>query len=340
MISLTDQLSTAVLMLNGSLEIFYLNPAAENLLEISLHQAQDCSFVDLIHTNHYLKNQLLVTLKEQHPYTEHALVVHVPSGQKTVDITVTPISSSEIVIELIHVDYQLKISRVENLLLQQQAMKDLLRGLAHEIKNPLGGLRGAAQLLEQELSSVELKEYTQVIINEADRLSNLVDRIHGPRHMPKKSICNIHAAIERVVHLLVAENNQLEIIREYDPSIPELFADQNLLVQALLNIVRNAVQAGAKQITIMTRTQSNFMIGHKHHKLVAKISIIDNGSGIAPEIIEKIFYPMVTGRPDGSGLGLAIAQSIMNEHDGLIECSSEPGRTIFSILLPLDKHDR
>lgn len=241
-------------------------------------------------------------------------------------------------VELQQVDNHLRISKEEQLLRQQNTARLLVRGLAHEIKNPLGGLRGAAQLLALELADPELKEYTQIIIAESDRLQGLMDKLLGPNKPPEFKEINVHEVLERVRQLVEAESSgNLSIICDYDPSIPNIRADRDLLIQAVLNIVKNAVQAidGNGKITLKTRIQRNQTLGRQHHKLAVKVDVIDNGSGIDPDIIERIFYPMITGRAEGTGLGLSIAQSLINQHNGLIECHSEPGNTAFSIILPI-----
>jgi two-component system nitrogen regulation sensor histidine kinase GlnL len=220
----------------------------------------------------------------------------------------------------------------------------LVRGLAHEIKNPLGGLRGAAQLLARELASEQLADYTNVIIEEADRLRNLVDRLlSAPRRITREPV-NIHEVLERVRHLVEAESHgALSIQRDFDPSIPELHGDREQLIQAVLNVARNARQALARevprsvpQLGFRTRAQRQFTIGSQRHRLVCQVEISDNGPGVPPELLETLFLPMVSGRADGTGLGLAIAQSIINQHQGLIECRSRPGQTTFTLLLPLE----
>jgi two-component system nitrogen regulation sensor histidine kinase GlnL len=276
----------------------------------------------------------------QQPYTERELELGLSSASGhriTVDCTVTPLGEGDLLLEIAQVDRHLRIAHEEHLLVQQRAARDLMRGMAHEIKNPLGGLRGAAQLLEAELHQDELKEYTRVIIGEADRLRNLVDRMLGPNNVPDNRDINIHQVLEHVRSLVDAECYPgLELRREYDPSIPELVADAELLVQAILNLVRNAAQAGASEITLRSRTQRQFTIGHMRYKLVIRLDIIDNGPGVPPDMQSKIFYPMVTGRSDGTGLGLSIAQSLINAHNGIVEFSSEPGLTVFTIFLPLE----
>ena len=222
---------------------------------------------------------------------------------------------------------------------QQQTFRTLVRGLAHEIKNPLGGLRGAAQLLERELPNEDLKEFTNIIIGEADRLQKLVDRMLGPNRIPKKESINIHQVMEHVRQLVsVGIHNDIKFITDYDPSIPDVLADRDQLIQAVLNIVGNAVHAiGSKgEIILSTRAERQCTIGHVHHKLVCRIDIIDNGPGIPDDMMENIFYPMVTSNAKGTGLGLSIAQTLINQHGGVIQCESRPGRTKFSLLLPFE----
>ena len=252
-----------------------------------------------------------------------------------------------LVLEIQPLDRMLRISREEGIFSSQQNTRALVRGLAHEIKNPLGGLRGAAQLLARELPDIALKDYTNIIIEEADRLRNLVDQMLGPHKVPEKKPLNVHEVVERVRHLLEAETQgQIHFVRDYDPSIPDLLGDKEQLIQAVLNIVRNAVEAmnGMAQkpprptILLRTRSLRQFTIGTQRHRLVAKIDIIDNGPGVPPDLLETIFLPMVSGRSDGTGLGLSISQSIINRHNGLIECHSQPGNTTFSLYIPLEQN--
>ena len=226
---------------------------------------------------------------------------------------------------------------------QQNTARLLVRGLAHEIKNPLGGLRGAAQLLDLELHEPELKEYTQIIIAESDRLQGLMDKMLGPNKLPNKQALNIHEVLERVRQLVQVEaSGGLTVRYDYDPSIPEIQADKDQLIQAILNIARNAAQAmdGKGEIMIKTRIHRQMTIGRKRYKLTVKIDIIDYGPGIEADMLNQIFYPMITGRAEGTGLGLSIAQALINQHNGLIEYHSEPGHTVFSIFLPVESsHD-
>lgn len=342
-----DSLNTAVLTFDRSLRLDYLNPAGEMLLAISARQGHGQTLYELLPGAHELADRLRQALLDDQPYAEHGLHLRLATGQDiTVDCTVTPMFDSakgtQLLVELNQMDRHLRIAREENILEQHQAARQLVRGLAHEIKNPLGGLRGAAQLLERELEDADLKEYTRIIIGEADRLRSLVNRMLGPNQLPQMRPCNIHQVVEHVRNLVSAEGHDgLQLIRDYDPSIPDFLADPEQLIQALLNIVRNAMQAlhGRGRITLRTRTQRQFTIGQKRHKLIVRVDVIDNGPGIPPEMLETIFYPMVTGHAEGTGLGLSIAQSLVNVHGGLIECASRPGHTEFNILLPLEPLD-
>jgi two-component system, NtrC family, nitrogen regulation sensor histidine kinase GlnL len=233
---------------------------------------------------------------------------------------------------------QLRIAREERLLDQTEASRWLIRNLAHEIKNPLGGLRGAAQLLERELERPELTEYTQVIMKEADRLQTLMDRLLTPQRMPHLAPLNIHEALERVRSLVLAEfPNGIRIRREYDVSLPAIEADKEQIIQALLNIGRNAAQAlkGNGEIVLRTRIARQVTLARKLHRLGVMIQIVDNGPGVLEDIRDKIFFPLVSGREGGTGLGLTLAQNFISQHQGVIELQSEPGRTCFTILLPL-----
>lgn len=339
-----DNLSTAVVLLDADLTVQYLNPAGENLFQISYKRALHLPLDKILFIDAKFLQRLHSVLDNHQPFAEHEVSIHISPSQKiTVDYTVTPIQTPErdpcLLLEISHLDRLLRIAREEKLLNEQSATRNVIRGMAHEIKNPLGGLRGAAQLLERELPNEDLKEYTQIIIGEADRLQNLVNRMLGPNNVPNMQLINIHQVLEHVRHLVQAEMPPGILFNlDYDPSLPELMADDELLIQAILNIARNAVAAlgEAGEITFRTRPQRHFTIGHTHHRLVLQIDIIDNGPGIPDDLIEQIFYPMVTGRADGTGLGLSIAQSLINQHNGLIECHSQPGNTVFTIYLPLE----
>lgn len=342
-----EGLSTAVLVFGGALRLEYLNPAAEMLLAVSARQAAGRRLDEVVPGADELAWRIEQTLQGEQTCTERELHLHTPSGQDImVDCTVTPLvdpqGGSQALVELVQIDRHLRIAREESLLEQHQAARQLVRGLAHEIKNPLGGLRGAAQLLERELDREELKEYTRIIMAEADRLRALVNRMLGPNHVPQRRRCNIHQVLEHVRTLVDVEGNPgLDLARDYDPSIPDFPADREQLIQAVLNIVRNAVQAlaGSGRILIRTRAQRQITIGAHRHKLVARVDVIDDGPGVPPELQETLFYPLVTGHAEGVGLGLSIAQALVNRHGGIIECASRPGHTEFTILLPLEPMD-
>ena len=340
-----DNLNAAVLLFDADLHLRYLNPAAEMLLGASSRQLLGQPFTELVKPREPVLDQIREAIETTHPFSKHEQVITLFNSKEiSADFTISVLPSTfgeiEILLEIISIDRLLRISREDALLAQQIATRDLLRGLAHEIKNPLGGLRGAAQLLERELNSEEQKEYTRVIIGEADRLQKLVNRLLGPSGMPKRIDVNVHELIEYVRNVVLAEDiGDIALHRNYDPSIPDIKGDPDLLIQALLNIVNNAVQAlnGHGNITIRTRVWRKFTIGHKQHRLVVKIDVIDDGPGIPDDIKEKIFFPMVTGRAEGTGLGLSIAQRLVHQHGGLIEVDSQPGHTVFSILLPINE---
>lgn len=342
-----ENLHTAVLLFDEKLRLRYVNPAAEMMLAASARRTHGTAARELFFDDALIAS-LQTVLDSGHPFTERERVLRLANDQRiTVDLTAIPLSdprhARELLVEMSQVDRQLRITREEGLLAQNQTTRALVRGLAHEIKNPLGGLRGAAQLLERELSNEELKEYTHIIISEADRLQNLMNRMLGPNALPHKKSINLHEVVERVRQLVQAELGEgVRLLRDYDPSIPEMAADPDQLIQAILNLVRNAVQAvgAAGEITLRTRALRQYTIGQVLYKLVARIDVIDNGPGIPPEMKESIFLPMVTTRPEGTGLGLPIAQNLINMNGGLIECESQPGRTVFTVLLPLEVANR
>lgn len=343
-----ENLNTAVLYIDADLCLRYMNPAAEMLFAVSASQTQGQPFKDLhLCPDSIIKSKLMQAAETRQPFTERELRLRLDNGQQiTVDCTLTPLAEEGdrggILIELQKIDRHLRISREEHLKVQHETMRDIVRGIAHEVKNPLGGLRGAAQLLERELPDPALGEYTQIIIAEADRLQKFVDSMLGPNKLLQLEPANLHHLLERVRHLVLAESGaELLIIRDYDPSIPEVIVDKDRIIQALLNILRNAASAvkGIEdgRITLQTRILHNFTIGQQCHRLLARIGILDNGPGIPSEIIDKIFYPMVTASSGGVGLGLSIAQSLIHQHGGLVECSCSPGNTLFTVLLPLEK---
>jgi two-component system nitrogen regulation sensor histidine kinase GlnL len=348
-----DNLKTAILLVEPDLCVSYLNPAAEALLETSRSRSLGEPVTQLFTEPGNTAAGLREAIRGGSAFTKRETILTLPNSQQiTVDYAVTPVIESDdrisLILELQPLDRLLRISRDEGILSTQENTRALVRGLAHEIKNPLGGLRGAAQLLARELPEASgLKDYTNIIIEEADRLRNLVDRMLGPRKVPDRKPLNIHEVIERVRQLLEVETHgQIIFQRDYDPSLPDLLGDKEQLIQAVLNIGRNAVEAinravppiAAPHIQLRTRALRQFTIGTHRHRLVVRIEIADNGPGVPAKLLETIFLPMVSGRPDGTGLGLSISQSIINRHSGLIECSSLPGNTNFSLYIPVEQN--
>lgn len=342
-----EHLNTAILLFSRDLKLVYINSTGEMMLADSAKHLRRQAAKELFKNSDpaFLMN-INQCLKTGEPLVDRELGLNRMSQALTINISVTPLfendSVNEILVEMQQVDNHLRISKEEQQLSQQATARLLVRGLAHEIKNPLGGLRGAAQLLDLELHDPELKEYTQIIIAESDRLQGLLDKMLGPNKLPHKTSLNIHEVLERVRQLVQVEaSSSLRIKCDYDPSIPNVHADKDQLIQAILNITRNAVQAveGKGGIILRTRVHRNLVIGRKQYKLAAKIDIIDDGPGIDSDMINQIFYPMVTGRAEGTGLGLSIAQALVNQHSGMIECNSEPGQTVFSVYLPVESHN-
>jgi len=343
--SLLDSLTTSIVLVDSELRLQHMNPAAEALLSLSADRSIGERFTQFFFETKDTPNQLQQAADESNHYTKrHAEWQLLTGGLITVDYTVTPFGESTgLVIEIQPIDRLLRISREEMLTSSQETTRDLVRGMAHEIKNPLGGIRGAAQLLARELPGSALQEYTGVIIDEADRLRNLVDRMLGPNQLPQLQAVNIHEVLERVATIIKAESSgTVDIHRDYDPSLPDLDADKEQLIQALLNIARNAMQAMQEHKTehpelhLRTRIQRRHTIGRRHYPLVCRVDIADNGPGIPQDIVKNIFYPMISGRADGTGLGLTISQHLIHQHQGLIECHSEPGLTRFSLYLPME----
>lgn len=341
-----EQLATAVILLNQSHQVVYANPSAETLFALSATQIAGRHISEVFLDCETLQLTIDNAVKNDSPYREHEFVITSIGHQSfTVTCTVTPvkISQASLILEFQQMDQQLRIAREERMLIQQQANSELLRNLAHEIRNPLGGLRGAAQLLEHELPNSSLREYTQVIIKEADRLQSLMDRLLVPHHAPKYEPTNIHEVLERVRSLLLAESpNNIKVRRDYDTSLPDLTGDREKLIQVVLNIARNAVQAiqsistNNAEIIFRTRAERQVTLAKKRYRVAIQLQIINNGPDISADIKDKIFYPLFTGREGGSGLGLALAQTFVTQHQGMIDCESQSGKTCFTILLPVE----
>ena len=346
-----DNLSTAVFALDRELRVSYFNPAAEMLLRMGHKRIDNRKFAKLFaEFDTALLDELAAILESGHTYTQRECECMLLSGEKVlVDCTVSHADlgkRGQLLIEMQETDRLMRISREEQLHENQETAKILIRGLAHEIKNPLGGIRGAAQLLDAELTNADHHDYTRIIIEESDRLRHLVDRMLGTHKALNLVELNIHEILERVAALIMAESGEKVVLeKDYDPSIPEFKGDKGQLIQAFLNIAKNALQALSPQIeqgedatiTLRTRALRQFTIGHTRHRLVIRVEITDNGPGIPKDFLQSIFYPMISGRAEGTGLGLSITQSIFSKHDGLVECESEPGRTNFIVYLPLEQ---
>lgn len=344
-----DHLATMVAVVSPEGRCVFANASFENVLGLSRRSVQRGSlfdwFVDAgtlrdtvsaVARNEFSTSRMETLLRRPGPTGGDALPVHAIVTQMD--------GTPHVLLELVEIEQQTRQDREERALDQAKANKELIRNLAHEIKNPLGGIRGAAQLLEMEVESRALTEYTQVIINEADRLQALVDRLLAPHRKPHVvSDVNIHEVCERVRSLIMAEFPRgLVVERDYDVSIPDFRGDREQLIQAVLNIAHNAAQAlseriaaGDAEITLRTRIARQVTLGKQRYRLALELHIQDNGPGVPESIREHIFYPLVSGREGGSGLGLTLAQTFVQQHQGTIECESEPGRTLFKILIPL-----
>lgn len=335
-----ELLSSAVVLIDDRRIVRYANPAAENLFATSFHQLIARPLKKLMGEPPGLTVALDSALTNNWSYTSHNIPIRLPPDTLLhVDCTVTPVTvdGGRLLLEVRPIDQQLKAAREEQLAQQQQANRELVRNLAHEIKNPLGGIRGSAQLLEGELASEHLKEYTQVIIAEVDRLQDLMQRLLSSHRVMQPTLVSIHEILERVRRLIHAEYPAVSVRRDYDTSLPDITGDREQLIQAVLNIARNAAQAmqGKGNIIFRTRAAHRVMLAKKHHRLALELQITDNGPGIPDILQDRIFYPLVSGRENGTGLGLTIAQSFIQQHGGTIEVQSQPGHTCFSLMLPL-----
>ncbi len=336
-------LSTAVLIVDPGGTIVYLNAGAEDLLGVSVRHSLGRTLQSLLPNMRQLDELVRRTADEGEIFGQMISITAGHTSETPIEVAChvspAPGTGHRVIIELSDATHWRQIDREHALIAQREASRRMIRQLAHEIRNPLGGLRGAAQLLERELPTPELREFTRIIIGEADRLTSLTDNLLGPVQRPQRQDVNVHEVLERVVGLIASERREaVQLFRDYDPSLPPLFADSDQLIQALLNIARNALQSVGPDghVRFRTRALTNFPIGAVRHKLVLSIEVEDDGPGIPPELAESIFYPLVTGRPDGTGLGLPISQDLVSRHGGLIEFQSRPGKTIFMVRLPFD----
>jgi two-component system, NtrC family, nitrogen regulation sensor histidine kinase GlnL len=344
---LIGALTTGIVVLDSDLCVVYANVAAQDLLAVSVNQARGKPFLSLVLEADSLGVLMRRAIETGETLSEREMSVQAgPLGRehRVIDVTMTPLDSEfdrkYLLLEIADATQRQRITRENELISRLDSSRQMVRQLAHEIKNPLGGLRGAAQLLERELHE-HLREYTGIIISEADRLTALVDSMIGPARAPQKALINVHELCEHVYRLLRSEaRGGVLVERDYDPSLPNAAVDANQIIQALLNVGRNALLAIGERgrIVIRTRIAANVNIGATRHKLAASLQVEDNGPGVPPEIADTIFFPLVTGRANGTGLGLAVSQDLVTRHGGLIEFESKPGRTVFNILLPLPEN--
>ncbi len=343
-----DALVTSVFVLDGELRVLYLNAAAQTLVGLSANQALGRRLHELVRGADSLLPLFNHALADAEVVVHRELKLPGPGGiERVLDCNVAQATiggdAPRLLVEIGDITRHRRQTREHALLAQLGGSRLMVRQLAHEIKNPLGGLRGAAQLLEKQLSDNEQREYTRVIINEADRLAQLLDSMLGPGRPPAKQLINVHEMLERVYQLLRSEADPGVLIeRDYDPSLPLIMVDPDHIIQAMLNLGRNALQAmqgpgeGAPRLLLRTRAAHNASLSATRHGLVASIQFEDNGPGVPADIRDTIFYPLVSGRAQGTGLGLGIAQDLVSRHDGLIEFDSAPGRTVFTISLPME----
>ena len=332
-----ELLATAVVALDEGFVVRYANPAAESLLATGAKSLIGQPFLQLFSERHELAKSLREARTTHWDYAAQNVTYSRP-GRESLPLScvVTRIDGTGLALlaELRPISEQLRLAREERIVAGEQANRELIRNLAHEIKNPLGGLRGSAQLLERELHQPELKEYTQVIIKEADRLQALMDRMLTPHRTPRIEPMSVYEVLERVRSLVKAEFG-IVVERDYDPSLPDLVGDREQLIQAVLNIARNAAQAGSSSILFRTRAIRQTTILRQRYKLALELQVLDDGPGVPDEIRDRIFNPLVSGRQGGTGLGLSLAQTFVQYHQGVIEFDSRPGRTLFRILLPV-----
>lgn len=349
-----DLLATAVMLVDDAGYVRYINPAAENLFGLSNRNAEGSHLETVFKDSYVLVAAMGYAREHNCSYSEHGLSLSA-NGHAVVHLscTVTPVEMDAHVpgggflFEFRHTEQEVKIAREERMLDQSEANRELIRNLAHEIKNPLGGIRGAAQLLDRELERPALHEYTQVIMKEADRLQILMDRLLTPHRLPQPSQVNIHEVLERVRSVIVAEFGSISVRRDYDTSLPAIEGDREQLIQATLNIARNAAQAitaappsdARGEIRLRTRVARQVTLARRRYRHAIEVKIVDNGPGIPEAMHERVFYPLVSGREGGSGLGLTLAQNFISQHHGTVTFESRPGRTAFTILLPIIDRD-
>lgn len=342
---LIDGMTTALLQFSSEGRLVDINASGEALLALSARRAYGQTVEALFPRNSEFARVVRRTIASRHAFSGRGLhiVTAMHHNGTSVDFSVTPLAgdsaSADVIVELTSLEQQHRIAREEDMLIQQNVTRALVLGMAHEIKNPLGGIRGAAQLLERELGDRQEREYTRIIMDEVDRLRTLIDRMLEPQQRPILDTINVHEVLEHVRAVVQAQEIDTPVRQDYDPSIPLIRADRDHLIQVFMNLVRNAVEAAKTGVCVRTRAEHQVTIGGIQHRLVVRVDIIDDGPGVPAEIRDAIFYPMVTGRENGTGLGLPIAQSLVQKHGGLISCDSEPGDTVFTVWLPFLEAD-
>ena len=343
------ELNTGILVLDESLKIMYLNSSAQSMLDISLKSSRKRELKELFYEEPDSYENFKSCLSEKSNFTKVDALLFVKGGKRLLcdyhiqHFSYDPVEEG-LIIEIINKEYSHEIRERLRSQTNQEVTSAFIKGLAHEIKNPLSGIRGAAQLLSQKFPDLGLNEYTEIIINQTDRLTSLVDNILGPNRKPSFEARNVHEALENVISLVHQDLREKDIVlvKDYDPSIPDIFIDSYLLEQSILNLVNNAKEALedsnilSPKIEVGTRVLHQEFLGEIQHKTVCKISVIDNGPGIPSDIRESIFFPMISTKVTGSGLGLSVTQGIISQHRGTVSCKSEPGKTEFSILIPVE----
>lgn len=337
-----DSLVTGLLVIDENRSVVFANHSAEEIFRQSAPRLCLRNITDLL-----AHDELDAARIAKHQHSDSAFQLHnvnVINGHDTDTFCTLSFRLCVLegraysLVEIYDLSLNKKLNEEYHRQNQHQATTDLLRRLAHEIKNPLSGLRGSAQLLKLELDDSELHEYTDIIIREADRLRNLVDRMLGPHAVEKKQLINIHQVLERARQVIeVGLPREVNINRDYDPSLPEILIAPEQMQQAVLNLLKNAVEAVGQsgEVTIRTRAQNQLTINNKPYRVAIRIDIIDDGPGISADIQNKIFFPLVSDKLKGTGLGLNITQTLVQQHDGVVECESRSSETKFSILLPI-----
>lgn len=339
-----EQLATAIVLIDNNFHIKYFNASAEILFEISTNKVINKSVACIFEDLEYFKYRIKKSNERSSPYKEHECQILIKKKVKTVTFTVTPHQDIDYayILEFVEMDQVLQVAKEERMMLQQKANTELLRNLAHEIRNPLGGIRGAAQLMMDEVDKSVI-EYIDVIITESDRLQKLMDSLLSPHRYPKFVENNIHEITEKIRSTLNNQYAKINFIRDYDISLPTILCDKDKIYQAIFNITKNACEAledsnqEEKNITIITRAERKVIFHKKLHRTVINVSIKDNGPGIPTDKIEEIFFPLVSSKDYGTGLGLPLSQNFVTLHNGIIDVSSEKGDTTFKILLPIEK---